>query len=402
MAGNFMNKPNQEKINEVLTRGVENIYPNKEALEKVLQSGKKIKLYHGIDPTGPTLHLGHLVQLLKLRQFQDLGHKVIILIGDFTATIGDPSDQDSARKILTRQQVLQNAKDYKGQIFKILDSQKTIFKYNSEWLDKLKFEDLIKLSAQFTAQQTLARSMFKKRLAEGKDLYVNEFLYPVFQAYDSVVLDVDLEIGGNDQMFNMLAGRSLMKKMKGKDKFVLTTKLLEDPTGKKMGKTTGNMVALNDIPKDIYAKVMSWTDGMILPAFEIATNVPMAEVIQIKKDLAGGKNPKILKMLLAYSIVKMYHGAKEAIAAEENFKQVFEEKLNPDEMPVFKIKKRNIIDVLVETKLAASNSEARRLISQGGVKVDGKVVKDESFTIGQIDADGVVIQKGKRHFAKIK
>jgi len=397
-----MNKPNQEKINEVLTRGVENIYPNKEALEKVLQSGKKIKLYHGIDPTGPTLHLGHLVQLLKLRQFQDLGHKVIILIGDFTATIGDPSDQDSARKILTRQQVLQNAKDYKGQIFKILDSQKTIFKYNSEWLDKLKFEDLIKLSAQFTAQQTLARSMFKKRLAEGKDLYVNEFLYPVFQAYDSVVLDVDLEIGGNDQMFNMLAGRSLMKKMKGKDKFVLTTKLLEDPTGKKMGKTTGNMVALNDIPKDIYAKVMSWTDGMILPAFEIATNVPMAEVIQIKKDLAGGKNPKILKMLLAYSIVKMYHGAKEAIAAEENFKQVFEEKLNPDEMPVFKIKKRNIIDVLVETKLAASNSEARRLISQGGVKVDGKVVKDESFTIGQIDADGVVIQKGKRHFAKIK
>ena len=246
-----MAKPDEKKINELLTRGVEAIYPSRPELEKVLRSGKKLRLYHGIDPTGPTLHLGHLVQLLKLRQFQDLNHEVIILIGDFTATIGDPSDQNSARKILTRQQVLKNSKDYKSQIYKILDQKKVIFRYNSEWLDKLKFEDLIKLSSQFTAQQTLARSMFKKRMAEGKDLYINEFLYPVFQAYDSVVLDVDLEIGGNDQMFNMLAGRTLMKKTKNKEKFVLTTKLLEDPTGKKMGKTTGNMVSLADQPTEV-------------------------------------------------------------------------------------------------------------------------------------------------------
>lgn len=396
-----MEQSNIQKIKEVLERGVENIYPNKAALEKVLKSGKKLRIYNGIDPTGPTLHLGHLVQMLKLKQFQDLDHKIIILIGDFTATIGDPSDQDSARKILSRKQVLQNAKEYKNQIFRILDKKKTVFRYNSEWLDKLKFDDLIRLSSQFTAQQTLARGMFKTRMAEGKDLYVNEFLYPVFQAYDSVALDIDLEIGGNDQMFNMLAGRSLMKKMKNKEKFVLTTKLLEDPTGKKMGKTTGNMVSLNDESKDMYAKIMSWPDEMIVPAFEIATNVPFDKVTQVKDDLKTGENPKILKMLLAYKIVEMYHSTKDAIAAEEHFKTVFQNKLNPDNIPTFKIKKTNIVDVLVATKLTSSKSEARRLINQGGVKVDGKKVTSEDFKIGKIGKDGVVIQKGKRHFAKI-
>ena len=397
-----MSSDKNAKIKEVLERGVENIYPSKSALEKVLKSGKKLIIYHGIDPTGPTLHLGHLVQLLKLKQFQDLGHKIIILIGDFTATIGDPSDQDSARKILSRKQVLQNAKDYKSQISKILDSQKTTFEYNSKWLDKLKFEAIIKLSAQFTAQQTLARSMFKKRMAEGKDLYVNEFLYPVFQAYDSVVLDVDLEIGGNDQMFNMLAGRTLMKKTKNKEKFVLTTKLLEDPTGKKMGKTTGNMVSLADQPTEVYGKIMSWPDSLILTGFELITQVPLAEINQLKADLAGGRNPKLLKMLLAYELIQLYWGKSAAIKAEESFKQVFEEKLNPDEIKIVHAKSKNIIDVLEETKLASSKSEARRLISQGGIRVDGKVVKDQNFEIGKIDQDGVVIQKGKRHFVKIK
>ncbi|OGY46231.1 MAG: tyrosine--tRNA ligase [Candidatus Buchananbacteria bacterium RIFCSPLOWO2_01_FULL_46_12] len=397
-----MAKPDEKKINELLTRGVEAIYPSRPELEKVLRSGKKLRLYHGIDPTGPTLHLGHLVQLLKLRQFQDLNHEVIILIGDFTATIGDPSDQNSARKILTRQQVLKNSKDYKSQIYKILDQKKVIFRYNSEWLDKLKFEDLIKLSSQFTAQQTLARSMFKKRMAEGKDLYINEFLYPVFQAYDSVVLDVDLEIGGNDQMFNMLAGRTLMKKTKNKEKFVLTTKLLEDPTGKKMGKTTGNMVSLADQPTEVYGKIMSWPDSLILTGFELITQVPLAEINQLKADLAGGRNPKLLKMLLAYELIQLYWGKSAAIKAEESFKQVFEEKLNPDEIKIVHAKSKNIIDVLEETKLASSKSEARRLISQGGIRVDGKVVKDQNFEIGKIDQDGVVIQKGKRHFVKIK
>jgi len=389
-----------QQIKEVLERGVENVYPSKQALEKVLKSGKKLRIYNGIDPTGK-LHIGHGVVLNKLRQFQDLGHEIIVLVGDFTATIGDPSDQDSARKVLTRQAVLKNAKDYKGQIIKILDPKKTIFKYNSEWLDKLTFEDIVKLSAQFTAQQTLARGMFKKRMAEGKDLYINEFLYPVFQAYDSVALNVDLEVGGSDQMFNMLVGRKLMKKMKNKEKFVLTTKLLEDQTGAKMSTTGMDMVNLDDKPEDMYGSIMSWTDKMILPAFEIATNISLDKVTQVKNDLKAGENPKILKMLLAYKIVEMYHGTTAAISAEEHFKQVFQEKLNPDDMPAFKTKKRNIVDVLVVTKLASSKSEARRLIKQGGVKVDGKKVTSEDFKIGKIDKDGVVVQKGKRHFAKL-
>ncbi len=389
-----------QQIEEVLTRGVENIYPNKPALEKVLKSGKKLRIYNGIDPTGK-LQIGHGVVLNKLRQFQDLGHEIIVLIGDFTAMIGDPTDKLATRKPLTREQVLDNTKDYKKLIGKILDLKKTKFMFNSQWLDKLNFLEVINLASEFTVQRLLERDMFEKRMKEGKVIHLHEFLYPIMQAYDCVKMDIDMEIGGNDQTFNMLTGRTLMKKMKNKEKFVLVMKLLEDPTGKKMGKTEGNAVSLVDKSEDMYGKVMSWTDGMIVPAFEIATNVPWAEVLQVKKDLTGGKNPKILKMLLAYKITEMYHGKQSAIAAEESFKQVFQERLNPDDIPAFKIKERNIIEVLVATKLATSKSEARRLIAQGGIKVDGKQIKDEDFEIKKVDQDGVVIQKGKRHFVKI-
>jgi len=392
-----------QKIDEALSRGVENIYPNKQSLEKILKSGRKIRLYHGIDPTGPNLHLGHLVQLLKLKQFQDLGHDVIILIGDFTATIGDPSDKLATRQPLTPVQVKKNSAGYKKLIGKILDTKKSNvrFLYNEEWTNKLKPYDMLALASHFTVSRLLERDMFQKRIKAGKDIHVHEFLYPIFQAYDSVTMDVDMEVGGNDQTFNMLAGRMLMKKMKNKEKFVLATKLLEDPSGKKMGKTEGNLVALDAAPKEIYGKIMSWPDGLIEVGFELLTTMPMTEVSQIKKELQGGKNPKVLKMLLAYKVVEQLYNTQSAITAEENFKQVFEEKLNPDEIPIFKTGKRNIIDVLVETKLAPSKSEARRLIKQGGVRVDTKVVKDENFKIDRIDKDGVVIQKGKRHFAKI-
>jgi len=259
----------------------------------------------------------------------------------------------------------------------------------------------MELAANFTVARLLERDMFQERIKAGHEIHVNEFLYPIFQAYDAVTMDVDMQIGGSDQTFNMLAGRTLMRKLKNKEKFVLTLKLLEDPGGKKMGKTEGNAVYLDAAPAEMYGKIMSWSDGMIVPAFEIATNAPWEEVLQVKKDLANGKNPKILKMLLAYKIVEMYHGKQAAIVAEENFKQVFEEKLNPDDISAFKIKERNIVEVLVATKLASSNSEARRLLKQGGVKVDGKEVKDEDFEIKKVDQDGVVIQKGKRHFVKI-
>lgn len=390
----------KDQIRQVLTRGVENVYPNAAALEKVLNSSKKLKIYWGIDPTGK-LHIGHGVVLNKLRQLQDLGHHIIVLIGDFTAMIGDPTDKAATRKKLTKKQVLKNAKDYKKLINKILDPKKTKFEYNSKWLEKMNFADVIELMSNFTVPRLMERDMFKERIKSGREVFAHELLYPAIVGYDCVALNVDMEIGGNDQMFNMLAGRTLMKKMKGKEKFVLTTKLLVDTTGKKMGKTEGNMVNLDEDPKEMYGKVMSWTDQMIIPAFEIATNMPMSEVRQVIKALGKAANPKKYKMLLAYKIVEMYHDKKAADNAQAGFRQVFQEKLNPDRIKGVKTSKRNIVDVLVATGLASSNSEARRLISQGGVKVDAKKVTDEKYKISKIDKDGVVVQKGKRHFVKL-
>lgn len=390
----------KQQIEEVLHRGVENVYPNREALEKVLLSGKKLKLYAGIDATGQ-LHIGHGVVLNKLRQLQELGHHIILLIGDFTAMVGDPTDKAATRKVLTRKQVLENAKAYKKLIGKILDPKKTEFRFNSAWLAKMKVEDFFELVSHFTVPRLLERDMFQERLKAGKEIHVHEFLYPVLVGYDCVALDVDLEIGGNDQTFNMLAGRTLMQKLKQKEKFVLTTKLLVDPAGKKMGKTEGNMVNLDDAPEDMYGKIMSWPDTLITTAFEIATRVPAGDIQQIAKEMQGGGNPKKFKMLLASKIVELYHGTKAATAAEENFKHVFEEGMNPGDIPTIKVKERNIIEVLVAAKLAASKSEARRLIAQGGIKVDQKTVTDETFKIEPVGQSGVVIQKGKRHFIKI-
>jgi tyrosyl-tRNA synthetase len=387
----------EKKTQEVLTRGVENVYPSKEEFEKALQSGKRLAVYNGIDPTGPTLHIGHGVVLLKLRQLQELGHKIILLIGDFTGMIGDPTDKTATRKKLTRKEVLDNCKNYVKQAGKILDMKKTEIKYNSQWLSKLKFGDILELTAHFTVPRLLERDMFQERLKEGKTISLHEFLYPVMQAYDSVAMDVDMEVGGNDQTFNMLAGRDLMKDLKQKEKFVLTTKLLVDPTGKKMGKTEGNMVTLEDAPEDMYGKVMSWPDTLMSVAFEICTRVPMEEV---KNILAG--DPRDAKMRLAREIVSLYRSQKDAAAAEENFVKVFQKKEAPEEVAEVKIKdeKINILDLLVETKLAASKGEARRLVEQGGVKVGDEVIGDINAEV-EISKEGVLIQKGKRHFVKV-
>jgi len=390
----------EKQVDELLSRGVENIYPDKESLKKVLLSGKKIKLYCGFDPNAPTLHIGHGVAIRRLAKFQELGHHVIFLFGDFTGQIGDP-DKLSVRQQITHQQVLENLKGWKKQIINLINIEKIEFKFNSKWLGKLTFTDIINIAQNFTVQQMMSRDMFQERLKIDRPIYLHEFFYPLMQAYDSVQMDVDLELGGNDQTFNMLAGRTLMKAMKGKEKFVFTTKLLEDPTGKKMGKSEGNMITLGDEPKDMYGKVMSWSDEMIAPALEILTDMPMAEIAEIIKEIKEGANPKKFKMLLAYKVVEIYRGLNEAISAEENFKQVFEQGLNPDNIAEFKIKEKNIVDILVATKLATSKNEARRLIKEGGVRVDQKVIEDENFEISLIDADGVVIQKGKRFFAKI-
>ncbi|MFA4833642.1 MAG: tyrosine--tRNA ligase [Patescibacteria group bacterium] len=394
----------KDKIEEVLERGVENIYPNREELEKFLLSGKKLRIYNGIDPTGE-LHIGHGVVLKKLRQFQDLGHEVIVLIGDFTARIGDPTDKLSARKKLSKKQVEENSANYKKLIGKILDLKKSNvrFLHNEKWTNKLRPEDMLELASYFTVSRLLERDMFQERIKQEKEIYVHEFLYPIFQAYDSVTMDVDMEIGGNDQTFNMLAGRTLMRKMKNKEKFVLTTKLLVDSAGKKMGKTEGNMVNLDEKPWNMYGKIMSWSDGLIGIGFEICTNLPFDEAKKMQAELNEGKiNPRDLKMKLAYEIVKIYHGEKEAKAAQDYFIKTIQKKETPDEVKSkkLKVKSINIVDLLVEVELASSKSEARRLIEQGGIKVDEKVVKDINVKV-EATKDGILIQRGKRQFVRV-
>src|SRR3989339_595658 len=391
----------QKKIEELLTRGVEKIFPSREFLEARLKEGEQLSLYLGIDPTGPDLHIGHSIQLRKLRQFQDLGHKVILLIGDFTGMIGDPTDKSATRVRLTREQVLKNAERYKEQAGKILDfggKNPVELKYNSKWLAKLSLVEVAELAAHFTVPQILARDMFKQRTKDGKDIYLHEFLYPLMQGYDSVAMDVDGEVGGNDQTFNMLAGRDLMKAMKGKEKFVIADKLLADPTGRKMGKSEGNMITLADSSDEMFGKVMSWTDGMIVGGFEILT---MEDYRAVQTELDGGVNPRELKARLARTIVTQYFDEAEAMAASERFDQLFQKKEVPDEILEHRISgPMSIVDVLVASGLAKSKTDARRLIEGGGVKVDEVVVQDPEQML-ESTKGGIVIQKGKRHFVRI-
>lgn len=384
-----------DKIDEISTRGVENIYPSKEAFERVLMSGKKIRLYYGIDPTGETLHLGHLVQLLKLRKFQDLGHEVIILIGDFTAQIGDPTDKQAARKSLTHQQVLENAKGYKKQIGKILDLKKTNihFVHNEKWTNKLKPEDLLELASHFTVSQLLNRNMFQERMKAGREIYVHEFLYPIFQAYDAVTMGVDLQIGGNDQMFNMLAGRDLMKRKKNKEMFVLTTKLLEDSSGRKMGKTEGNIITLSDSADDMFGKIMGWPDNMIALGFEICTDIKMNDVEKITK-----KNPRDAKMRLAFEIVRIYHGEKEAKKAQEKFIKLFQKREIPEDVKRIGVKTgEGLGDILVKNKIIPSKSEFRRLVKAGAIDIDNQTINNVNYFVKQ----SIVVKVGKKKFIRI-
>jgi len=390
-----------KKIEEFLTRGVENIFPNKEFLQKRLASGKRLKMYMGIDPTGPTLHIGHAVPLKKLGEFQKLGHEVILLIGDFTAMIGDP-DKTSVRKPLTRKQVLQNAACYKKQasIFLQFGFGGAKIKYNSAWLEKMKFGDIVNLASKTTVDQMLKRDMFQKRMNEKKPIYNHEFLYPLMQGYDSVALDVDGEIGGNDQMFNMLVGRDLEKNILNKEKFVISTKLLADSTGTKMGKTEGNMVALDDSAEEMLGKIMSWTDGMILPAFEICTNVPMEEIEQIKKEMEAGANPRDLKMRLAKEIVTIYHGAEKAQKAEENFIETFKKGGVPEDIQEIKGENGKLLsEVLLGAKIVESKSDFRRLVLEGAVSdaVSGEKITDPNYKIEK----AITLRVGKKRFVRI-
>lgn len=401
----------KEKINELLDRGVEKIYPSREKLEELLLSGKKIRLYGGFDPSAPSLHIGNAILINKLAQFQALGHEVVFLIGDFTGMIGDPTDKKAARKKLTREEVLENSRLYQKQASIYLDyagDNPAQTRYNSEWSDKLTFKDLIEITSNFTVQQMITRDMFQERLKEEKPIYFHEFLYPVAQGYDSVALDVDLEVGGNDQMFNMLCGRDLLKAMNNKEKFVVTTKLLADETGKKMGKSEGNAVFLNETPENIYGVIMSWPDEVIVSGFELCTTVLMSEVREIAAALKNSAtNPRDYKMRLAKEITKLVHGQEKADLAEEFFIKTVQKKEMPEEIDNFELTEAEykIIDLLVETKLAASKGEAKRLIEQGGIRIktgdaEFAAIQDINQSV-KLTAEGMIIQRGKRQFLRV-
>lgn len=393
-----------DKITELLTRGVANIYPSKDALEKILLSGKKLRIYHGIDPTGK-LHLGHMSVLRKLRQFQNLDHEIIILIGDFTARIGDPTNKLAARKRLSKEQVKENATSYKELVGKILDLNKANirFLHNEKWTNKLKPEDMLELASYFTVSQLLERDMFQQRIKENREIYVHEFLYPVFQAYDSVTMDVDMEIGGNDQTFNMLAGRTLMKKLKNKEKFILTTRLLTDPTGKKMGKTEDNIVALDENSNEMFGKIMSWPDEIIILGFTLLTDISIDEIDGIAQKLESGTNPIEFKKRLAFEIVQELNNEGNAKNAQEHFEKTVQRKELPEDIPTFEMKPSEhlvITDLLVRAGLTNSKSDAKRLVEQGAVEVDSDVVDSPSEEI--IPEDNMLIKCGRRNFLRIK
>ena len=370
-------------INRILTKGVEQILPTQDALKKLLTSGKKINVYQGFDPTAPTLHIGHT-------DFRKLGHQVYFVIGDFTARIGDPTDKTSARVKLSKQQVEENMKVYIEQASHILDifNKENPVKvvYNSQWLEPLNFADIIELASEFTVQQMLKRNMFQERLKADKPIYLNEFLYPLMQGYDCVMMDIDVEIGGNDQLFNMLAGRDLIMSRLKKEKIVLAGKLLETNDGKKMGKSEGNMIRLDDSANDIFGKVMAFTDQQLPIAFEILTSYDLNQVEEIKKRIKSGENPMVLKKELAFEITKDLKGEQEASSAKQYFESIFQKKGASErgiyttgvDIPIKEIEKDNIgiVELLVECNITDSKTQARRLVEQGAVYINQEKVTD--------------------------
>ena len=397
-----MTDTNSQKIEEILTRGVEEIF-ERESLEAKLKSGKQLRIKFGIDPTGPKIHIGRAFQFWKLRDFQDLGHKIVLIIGDFTAQIGDASDKQAMRKVLTEKEIKENLKDYLKQISKILNLRKVELHYNSEWFKKMKVMDFVSLQMIFTAQQTIQRRNFKERWDSAKPIGLHELDYPLFQGYDSVAIKSDVEIGGSDQLFNLQAGREIQKYFKQKPQDIMTSKMLNGLDGRKMSTSWGNIITIFDAPQDMYGKVMSMKDEQIDEYFEIATRLLKEEIENIKKS---SNNPRDVKAVLAREIVKMYHGEKEAQKAEEEFDKVFRNKELPTDIPVFQTDKNNyfVLDLLFDAKLSSSKNEAKRLVEGGGVEIQigEKKEKISDWKKEIILEDGMIIKVGNRKFVKIK
>lgn len=392
-------------IAELTTRAIAEIYPSREAFQDELRSGRRLTAYMGIDPTAPDIHVGHESQLLKLQRLQAMGHQVILLIGDFTAMIGDPTDKSAARTRLTKDEVLANAEGYKEQAGKILDFDDPInpidLRYNSEWLGDMDFGDVLELASEFTVQQMLQRNSFQKRMEAGNPVSMVEFMYPMMQGWDSVALGVDIEVGGSDQIFNMLQGSTLVRRHLDKPKFVIAGQLLVDPSGKKIGKTEGNMITMNDQPGDMYHRIMMWGDEITPHALELCSQLPMVQVEEIAEKLESGELSGLEgKMFLARTIVTDLHDAEAAAQAEEDYRSVVskqQEELNIDTLAAFATRPdQEIVDILVESGLAPSRSQARRLLEGNGVRVNGeKITADWKMpTVG--NDQSLVLQVGKK------
>lgn len=390
----------EEVINDILTRGIANVIPDKKSLEEKLLSGKKLNIYMGIDPTATQIHLGHAVPLRKLQQFVHLGHKVTFLIGDFTALIGDTSDKTAERRALTYKEVQDNFKTYKKQASKIVDFSKVKVVFNSSWLNKLTFQEIISLCQMFSVGDFTSRELIRDRLNVGKRVGLHETLYPVMQGYDSYHLDTDLQIGGADQTFNMQAGRTLLSKLKNKDSFVLVTDYLIGTDGTKMSKSIGNAIWLNDTPQDIYGKIMSLGDELIMQYFTLGTTLPLDEVKKIKGELDKSNNPIAIKQRLAFTVVSELHNSKEAQKAQEYFENTFQKREIPKDIPTFKTKEKYIEDILLSTNTISSKSEVKRLIFEGAIEVNGEKISKLKHKLST-SSDGLTVKIGKRNFIKI-
>ncbi len=379
-----------DKIEEVLTRGVASVLPDKNSLAK-LMAAKKIRVYLGIDPTGPRLHVGHTIPMRKLQAFADLGHDTILVFGTGTVLAGDPSQRKEKRAEITEEEVEKNIADWKKQAEKIIDFEKVKIVKNGDWLLKLTIPELIRIESQLSATQLFKRDMFQERLNRGDVVSYHETLYPVLQGYDSVHLDVDLEIGGTDQTFNMLVGRELQKKINNREKFVLATPLISGTDGQQMTKSTGNCIWLDDSPNDMYGKVMSVADSQLEEYWTNLTNFPSSEL----KDL----KPLDAKKKLAFEIVKTFHGEAEAQKAQDDFQSTFQKGVAPQNLPEIKVQEPDVelVDFLAKNNLAASKSEAKRLLKEGAIEIDGRTITESEVKF----ENNQVMRIGKKKFVRI-
>ncbi len=376
----------------------------KKKLERAEKTGKPLRVKLGLDPTAPDIHLGHTVVIRKLKAFQELGHTVIFLIGDFTGTIGDPSGKNVTRPPLTRDEINANAETYKRQMFKLLDPEKTELRFNGEWMDKFTAADFVKLTAKTTVKQILERDDFTKRMNEEKPISLHELLYPLVQGYDSVALNADVELGGTDQKFNLLMGRNLQREFDQEPQVIITTPLLEGTDGvQKMSKSLGNYIGIDEPPNEMFGKVMSISDDLMWKYYELLTDLSVSDISDLKAKCENGReNPRNAKVSLAKLIIKDFHSADAAAEAEDEFNRRFVQKEIPDEIEekVMAAGSYKLADLLAETGLTASKGEARRLVEQGGVKVDGEKATAANADIN-VDSSGILFQVGKRRFLKV-